>query len=81
MIRVSGPRVRDLLAKGCGLDFHARAFAPGSAVQSSYAQINVLFHALDEAPAVDLYAARSFAVALWEHLLEGALEYGCRVAG
>ncbi|HUI17128.1 MAG TPA: sarcosine oxidase subunit gamma family protein [Alphaproteobacteria bacterium] len=81
VIRLSGPRVRDLLAKGCGLDFHARAFAPGSAVQSSYAQINVLLVALDEAPSVDLYVARGFAVALWEHLLDGALEYGCRVEG
>jgi heterotetrameric sarcosine oxidase gamma subunit len=81
VIRLSGPRVRDLLAKGCGLDFHARAFAPGSAVQSSYAQINVLLVALEDAPSVDLYVARGFAVSLWEHLLEGALEYGCRVEG
>jgi len=81
VIRLSGPRVRDLLAKGCGLDFHARAFAPGSAVQSSYAQINVLLVALDDVPSVDLYVARGFAVSLWQHLLEGALEYGCRVEG
>jgi len=80
VIRLSGARVRDLLAKGCGLDFHPRAFSAGSAVQSSYAHINVMLHARDDAPTVDLYVARGFAVALWEHLVDGALEYGCRVA-
>jgi len=73
--------VRDLLAKGCGLDFHASTFGAGVAVQSSYAHINVLLHALDDAPTVDLYVSRGFAVSLWEHLLEAALEYGCRVSG
>ncbi len=81
VIRLSGSHVRDLLAKGCGLDFHPRVFGAGSAVQSGYAHVNVLLHALDDSPTVDLYAARGFAVSLWEHLLEGALEYGCRVLG
>ena len=81
VIRLEGRQLRDLLAKGCGLDFHARAFAPGTAVQSFYAQINVLLHARDETPVVDLYVGRGFAVSFWQHLLEGALEYGCRVAG
>lgn len=79
VIRLSGPRLRDLLAKGCGLDFHPRAFGAGASVQSSYEKIGVLMHALDDARAVDLYVARGFAVSLWEHLLEGALEFGCRV--
>jgi len=80
VIRLEGTRLRDLLAKGCGLDFHARAFAAGAALQSSYAGINVLLHARDEPLAVDLYVGRGFAFSLWQHLLEGALEYGCRVA-
>lgn len=79
VIRLSGPRLRDLLAKGCGLDFHPRAFGAGVSVQSSYEKIGVLLHALDDTPVVDLYVARGFAVSLWEHLLEGALEFGCRV--
>jgi heterotetrameric sarcosine oxidase gamma subunit len=81
VIRIGGTRVRDLLAKGCGLDFHASAFGSGAAVQSTYAHINVLLHALDDAPTVDLYVYRGFAVSLWQHLLEAALEYGCRVSG
>ena len=79
VIRLFGPRLRDLLAKGCGLDFHRRAFGAGASVQSSYEKIAVLLHALDDAPTVDLYVARGFAASLWEHLLEGALEFGCRV--
>ena len=81
VIRLSGPRLRDLLAKGCALDFHPRAFAAGASLQSTYEKITVLLHALDDAPTVDLYVARGFAVSLWEHLLEGALEFGCRVTG
>ena len=79
VIRLSGPRLRDLLAKGCGLDFHPRAFRTGDAVQSHYEKIAVLLHARDDAPTVDLFVARSLVVSLWEHLLEGALEFGCRV--
>jgi heterotetrameric sarcosine oxidase gamma subunit len=79
VIRLSGSRVRDLLAKGCSLDFHPRAFSAGAAMQGSYEKINVLLHALDDTPTVDLYVARGFAVSLWEHLVEGALEFGCSV--
>jgi sarcosine oxidase subunit gamma len=79
VIRLSGPRVRDLLGKGCSLDFHPRAFGAGAAMQSSYEKIGVLVHALDDAPTVDLYVYRGLALSLWEHLLDGALEFGCRV--
>ncbi|HEY6336323.1 MAG TPA: sarcosine oxidase subunit gamma family protein [Alphaproteobacteria bacterium] len=79
VIRLSGPRVRDLLSKGCGLDFHPRAFGTGAAMQSSYEKIGILLHALDDASTFDLYVYRGFALTLWEHLLDGALEFGCRV--
>ncbi|HLI14004.1 MAG TPA: sarcosine oxidase subunit gamma family protein [Alphaproteobacteria bacterium] len=79
IIRIAGPRLRDLLAKGCGLDFHPRAFAAGACVQSAYHHVNVLIHAVDDSPAAELYAPRGFACALWEHLVDGAHELGCRV--
>lgn len=79
VIHLTGPRLRELLAKGCGVDFHARAFKAGSIVQSAYAHIGVLVAALDDRPTVELHVYRGFAVSLWEHLLDGALEFGCRV--
>jgi sarcosine oxidase gamma subunit len=36
-------------------------------------------HAIDGTPSVDLYVARSYALALWEWLQESAAEYGYRV--
>jgi sarcosine oxidase subunit gamma len=36
---VSGPRSADLLAKGCTLDFHDRAFPIGACAQSALAQV------------------------------------------
>ena len=81
VLRLGGNHVRELLAKGCGLDFHPRAFGAGQVALSAYAHIAVLLHARDARPTVDLYAPRSLAQALWAHLLEGALEFGCRVGG
>lgn len=80
VVRMFGPHLRDVLSKGCGLDFHPQAFGAGASLQTSYEKIAVLIHALDDAPTVDLYVPRGFAVSLWQHLLEGALEFGCRVA-
>lgn len=31
VLRLSGPRARDVLAKGLPIDLHSRAFGPGSA--------------------------------------------------
>lgn len=80
VLALAGPRVRELLAKGSGVDFHPCAFAAGACVQTGYGQFPVLLHALDDHPRVDLYVDRGLAVALWEELIERALEYGCRVS-
>jgi sarcosine oxidase, subunit gamma len=42
--RLRGPRVRDVLAKGCSLDLHPRAFQPGQCAQTSIAHVGVLLH-------------------------------------
>ncbi|WP_313801819.1 sarcosine oxidase subunit gamma [Sphingobium sp.] len=36
---ISGPRARDLLAKGSTIDFHPRAFARDACAQSAFAQL------------------------------------------
>ena len=78
--RLSGPNVRDLLAKGSGIDFHARAFPPGRCAQGLLGHAASLFHAVDAAPSFDLYVARSFGLTMWEWLTEAAAEFGYRVA-
>lgn len=79
VLRIAGCSSRDLLAKGCGVDFHARAFPVGSCAQSLLGHVGALLHAVDEAPSFDLYIARSYALTLWEWLTESATEYVCRI--
>ena len=59
VLRIGGPRTRDLLAKGCGLDLHPAVFLPGHCAQTAIARINVLMHLRDQDGTVDLYVARA----------------------
>lgn len=76
VVRLAGPRVRDVLAKGTGIDL-AR-FAKGDVAATLLGQIAVVLHAIDD-DAIDVYAPRSYSLSLWEWLVESAGEYGYRV--
>ena len=85
VIRVSGPRAPNLLAKGCTLDFHPRGFAAGLVKQSRLAQIDVILHKIEDreiagGPVFDIYVARSYAAFLWDWLREAGREYGLAVS-
>jgi len=45
-LHLSGPAVREVLARGCRLDLHPDAFAPGCAAATHMAQVSVLLAAL-----------------------------------
>jgi sarcosine oxidase subunit gamma len=79
-LRVAGPSARDVLAKGCPLDLHLRAFATGACAQSLLAKASVLIHLLgDDArrgPTFDLYVGRSFAHYILAWLEDAGREYG-----
>ncbi len=79
VLRITGLRARDLLAKGSSIDFHGRAFPVGSCAQGLLGHVGVLIHAVDAAPTFDLYVARSYAQTGWEWLTESGAEYGYRV--
>ena len=78
-IRLSGPNARDLLPKGCTLDFHPSRFAAGDCAQTSLGHVNALINCIDDAPVFDLFVLRSFAVSFWEWLAGAAAEFGYRV--
>ncbi|MBJ7437782.1 MAG: hypothetical protein JHD35_01990 [Sphingopyxis sp.] len=63
---VAGPNAETLLAKGCTLDFHPRAFAPQSCAQSALAQTLVLIERTDQ-QTFHIYADASLArhLELW----------------
>ncbi|MFJ9906603.1 sarcosine oxidase subunit gamma [Streptomyces sp. NPDC101152] len=73
---VAGPRARDLLAHGCSLDLHPRAFAPGRCAQTTLARTQVVLVARDEPRAGFWVLVRSsFAGYLTDWLLDAATEY------
>lgn len=71
---VAGPKSATLLAKGCPLDFHLRAFPVGGCAQSLFGHVNALFcrHADD---AFTMLVARSFARDMWSALCEVSAQY------
>ena len=76
---LSGPRAADVLAKGCPLDLHPRAFAAGACAQSLYLHVNVLIEKRDDAPTFAVLSARSFARDIWRALCEASAQYGYEV--
>ena len=83
-ISLSGRNARDVLKKGCGIDFHPRNFGPGQCAQSTLALAHILVRQLSEdkdtgAAAYHLFVHRSFAEYTWAWLEDAATEYGIRV--
>ena len=82
VLRLSGPRVRAALAKGCMLDLHPTAFPVGMAALTSIAHIGVhLWRAADgpEGAVFEIMVARSFAGSFWSWLSASVAEFGCQV--
>jgi len=77
--RIGGPHALDLLAKGCSLDLHPRAFRAGDCAQTALAHVGVLLHRR-ATESFDLYCARSYARHLWHSLTGAAAEFGYEVA-
>jgi sarcosine oxidase subunit gamma len=76
VLRVTGPRVRDALAKGLPIDLHPRAFKPGDTAVTSVAHIGVHLWQTDDRPTYEIAVARGFAVSFWHWLEASAAEYG-----
>ena len=77
MLVASGPRARALLARGCTLDLHPRAFAPGQCAQTLVAKASVLIHrprGAGDSTAFELLVRRSFAEYLWLWLRDAAAD-------
>ena len=73
---VAGPRARDLLAHGCSLDLHPRAFGSGRCAQTTLGRTQVVLVARDEPRAGFWVLVRSsFAGYLADWLLDAATEY------
>jgi heterotetrameric sarcosine oxidase gamma subunit len=78
VLRVSGPKVRDVVAQGCSVDLHPRAAKAGDCFVTSVARHSAVLHVVDDAT-MDVYVYRSFGQDLCEWLLEAASPYGYEI--
>jgi heterotetrameric sarcosine oxidase gamma subunit len=75
VLRITGPRARDVLAKGLPIDLDPRAFAPGSAVTSTISLMGVQLWQVDDAPTYDIAIFRSVSASFWRWLTASAAEF------
>jgi sarcosine oxidase, subunit gamma len=73
-LRLSGQKVRELLAKGCALDLHPDVFLSGTCAHTGLAKAGVMLAVHD--PHVLLVVRRSFADYLMHWLRAAGAEYG-----
>jgi sarcosine oxidase, subunit gamma len=75
-LRLTGERVRDVLAKGCSIDLHPRVFGRGSSAQTALGQAGIVLLALsDDGDDYGVLVRSSFAGYLADWLLDAALEF------
>jgi sarcosine oxidase subunit gamma len=79
VIELTGPLAREVLAKGCTLDLHPRAFGPGRCAQTALARTQVILEA--RPGSFRVYVRGSFASFLATWLLDAMAEYGEPAAG
>jgi heterotetrameric sarcosine oxidase gamma subunit len=79
VLRFWGRNARDVLAKGCPLDLHERAFHPQDAATTQIALISCLLWQLDEAPTFELAVPLSYVGSFWSWLTASAAEFGYEV--
>ena len=76
VLQLSGPRVRDVLAKGVPIDLHPNVFKPGDVANTLVAYLGVQIDMLDDAPTCQLAAPRSMVGTFWSWLSASAAEFG-----
>ncbi len=81
VLRVSGPRARDVLAKGLPVDLDPRAFPLGSAAASVIGHMGVQLWQVDDTRSYDIAVFRSLSQSFWRWLTASAAEFGYEVSG
>ena len=72
VLRIAGPRARDVIASLTSLDVRERSMPDGSCAQAAFAEVHgtLLRRDIAGAAAFELYVAREFGVYVWEVVLE-----------
>lgn len=80
VVRVSGPRARDVLAKGLAVDLDPRVFPSGSAATSTISHMGVVLWRGGDGDDFDIALFRSVSESFWRWLTASAAEFGYEVA-
>ena len=78
-LRLSGPRARDVLAGGTGIDLHPRAFAEDRVASTALFHVPVTLDRRLGTATFDLHMARGYAHSLAERLIAAGRQYGVAV--
>ena len=78
ILRIAGPEARAVLAKGCPLDLHPRAFRPGDAALTAIAHVGLHLWQVDEAPTFELAIPSSMAGSFARWLSASMSEFGAK---
>lgn len=76
VLRLGGPKAREVLAKGVAVDLHPRMFRPGDVALTMVAHLGVQLWQLDGAPTYEVAMFRSLAGSFWSWLAASAAEFG-----
>jgi methylglutamate dehydrogenase subunit D len=76
VFRISGPNVREVLAKGVPIDLDARVFGPGDTALTLVGHISVHLWQIDPAPTYEFAVPRSFAASFCEWFVAAAASHG-----
>jgi sarcosine oxidase subunit gamma len=78
IIRIAGPRARNVLSKGTPVDLHPTVFGPGQCCVTQMAHVGVHLAQVGE-DAFELSVFRGFSESFWEWLTEQSEEFGYQV--
>ena len=85
MLRLTGPKLRETLAKGVPLDLHAGVFRPGDIAATLVSHMDAILWRLpdqtDGSSVFEMAVPRSVARDFWHWLAESAAEFGIAGAG
>ena len=79
IIKISGPKVRDTLAKGVSIDLHPRKFTPDRAVSTFAAQLGMTIWQSEDGLTFYISVFRAFGYSLLNWLITSASEFGYNI--
>jgi methylglutamate dehydrogenase subunit D len=80
ILRLTGPKLREALAKILPIDLHSRVFQPGDVASTTASHVGATLWRLQDAtdglPVFEIAVFRSFASSFWHSLASSAAEFG-----